>query len=214
MGLVERLHRTITNSMLSLKQANLKLSQITTMVKGMQCMLNKRPMSGMEKEQIEEVEFVTPNMLLTGWDLNMCPNYIVPKVPKHLIQARQDIVHFTRHMKTLYQRVWSRFISTYVDSLNLYKKKNQVNNIIKQGDFVIYSALNKEMSPVNVFQICKVLETIKGRDGQIRSLRVKRIKEGKIREFTRNIRRFALLEIPKNSCETVPTLCQNHHDPI
>ena len=165
--------------MLSLKQANLKLSQITTLVKGMQCTMKKRPLSGMEKEQIEEVEFVTPNMLLTGWDLNMCPNYTVPKVPKHLIQARADIVHFTRHMKSLYQRVWSKFISTYVDSLNLYKIKNQVSSIIKQGDFVIYSALNKEMSPVNVFQVCQVLEAIKGRDGQIRTLKVKRIKGAK-----------------------------------
>ena len=174
MGLVERLHKTITSSMLSLKQANLKLSQITTLVKGLQCMMNKRPLSGMEKEQIDEVEFVTPNMLLTGWDLNMCPNYTVPKVPKHLIQARADIVHFTRHMKSLYQRVWSKFISTYVDSLNLYKKKNQVSSIIKQGGFVIYSTLNKEMSPVNVFQVCQVLEAIKGRDGQIRTMKVKR----------------------------------------
>ena len=44
MGLVERLHKTITHSMLSLKQANLRLSQITTIVKGLQCMLNKRPL--------------------------------------------------------------------------------------------------------------------------------------------------------------------------
>ena len=199
MGLVERLHKTITSSMLSLKQANLKLSQITTLVKGLQCMMNKRPLSGMEKEQIDEVEFVTPNMLLTGWDLNMCPNYTVPNVPKHLIQARADIVHFTRHMKSVYQRVWQKFISTYVDSLNLYKKKNQESSIIKQGDLVIYSALNKEMSPVNVFQVCQVLEAIKGRDGEIRSLRVKRIKGGQIKEFTRDIRRFALLEISTNS---------------
>ena len=35
MGLVERMHRTINHSMLSLKQANLRLSQITTLVKGL-----------------------------------------------------------------------------------------------------------------------------------------------------------------------------------
>ena len=69
MGLIERMHRIISHSMLSLKQADLRVSQVTTLIKGMQCMLNKRPLCGMTKENTEEVEFVTPNMLLTGYDL-------------------------------------------------------------------------------------------------------------------------------------------------
>ena len=60
----------------------------------------------------------------------------------------------------------------------MYKRKNQQSADIKAGDFVIYSGLNKEISPINVYQICRVIETIKGRDGdqQIRSLKVQMIK--------------------------------------
>ena len=160
-------------------------------------MVNKRPLSGMEKEGTEEIEFVTPNMLLTGYDLNMCPNYTLPKVGRRLIQSRQDIIHFTRQMKSIYARVWGKFIMSYVENLNVYKKKNQTANEIKPGDYVIYSAMNKEMNPINVYQICRVLQILKGRngDGQIRSLRVKMIQGGKPKEFTRNIRRFSLLEL-------------------
>ena len=180
-GLVERLHRTITHSMLSLKQANLRLSQITTLVKGLQCMLNKRPLAGVQKEGLEEIEFMTPNMLLTPYDLNVSPSFSLPKVPHRLIQSRADIVKYSKHMKSLYSRIWGKFILTYVEDLNLYKKKNQSSRQIVVGDYVIYSGLNKELSPINVYQIGKVVKVIKGRDGdnEIRSLQVNIIKGGK-----------------------------------
>ena len=196
-GLVERMHRTISQSMLTLKQANLRLSQFTTIVKGLQAMLNKRPLGGMNNEVTDEIEFVTPSMLLTGYDINVCPNYTLPKVEKRMIQSRSDIIAYSKHMKALYSRIWGKFILSYVENLNNYKRKNQTTPKIKIGDYVIYSGLNKEMSPINRFQICKVLKVLKGRNGddEIRSLKVQMIKGGSIKEFTRNIRRFCLLEL-------------------
>ena len=78
----------------------------------------------------------------------------------------------------------------------LIQEKDQHEANIKVGDFVICSDLNKEMSPINVYQICKVTEVIKGRNGdqQTRSLKVQMVKGGKIKEFTRNVRRFCRLE--------------------
>ena len=203
-GLIERMHRTISSSMLTLKQANLRLSQITTLVKGMQCMLNKRPLCGMNKENTEEIEFVTPNHLLTGYDLKTCPNYALPVGKQRQIQNRMDIVRYSKHMKSVYTRVWGKFIMTYVEDLNIYKRRNQTASTIKIGDHVIYSGKNQEMSPLNVYQICKVEEVILGRngDGQIRSLKVKMIKGGKIKTFTRDIRRFSVLEL--DNAESVP----------
>ena len=106
-----------------------------------------------------------------------------------------DIVAYSRHMKALYSRIWGKFILSYVENLNNYKRKNQSAPNIKVGDYVIYSGLNKEMSPINKFQICKVLDVLKGRNGDdvIRSLKVQMVKGGSIKEFTRNIRRFSLL---------------------
>ena len=203
-GLIERMHRTISSSMLTLKQANLRLSQITTLVKGMQCMLNKRPLCGMNKENTEEIEFVTPNHLLTGYDLKTCPNYALPVGKQTQIQSRMAIVRYSKHIKSVYSRVWGKFIMTYVEDLNICKRRNQTTSTIKIGDHVIYSGKNQEMSPLNVYQICKVEEVILGRngDGQIRSLKVKMIKGGKIKTFTRDIRRFSVLEL--NNAESVP----------
>ena len=123
-GLVERMHRTISQSMLTLKQANLRLSQFTTIVKGLQAMLNKRPLGGMNNEVTDEIEFVTPSMLLTGYDINVCPNYTLPKVEKRMIQSRSDIVAYSKHMKALYSRIWGKFILSYKENLNNYKRKN------------------------------------------------------------------------------------------
>ena len=211
MGLVERMHKTITHSMLSLKQADLRLSQVTTLIKGLQCMVNKRPLCGMNQEGTEAVDFSTPNMLLTGYDLNVCPSYSLPKCGPKLIQSREDIIQYSKHMKAVYSRVWGKFILSYVEDLNLYKKKNQQSRPIKVGDYVIYSGMNKEMSPINVYQICRVLQVIQGRDGdqQIRSLKVKMIKGGKFKEFTRNVRRFSLLELD----ETKPPTKDSNESP-
>ena len=76
---------TISQSMLTLKQANLRLSQFTTIVKGLQAMLNKRPLGGMNNESTDEIEFVTPSMLLTRYDINVCPKYSLTKVKKRII---------------------------------------------------------------------------------------------------------------------------------
>ena len=183
--------------MLSLKQANLRLSQITTIVKGLQCMLNKRPLCNMDKDQVDEIEFVTPNMLLTGYDLNVCPNFTVPKVAPRFVQSRKDIIRYSKHMNAVYSRTWGKFILNYVENLNIYKTKYFTNRKIKEGDYVLYSGLNKEMSPINKFQICRVKQVILGRDGdnEARSLKVQMVKGGKIKEFTRNVRRFSLLEL-------------------
>ena len=80
-------------------------------------------------------------------------------------------------MKAMYSRIWGKFILSYVENFNNYKRTNQSAPNIKVGDYVIYGGLNKEMSPINKFQICKVLEVLKGRNGddEIRSLKVQMI---------------------------------------
>ena len=205
MGLIERMHKTITHSMLSLKQANLRLTQIQTIVKGLQCMLNKRPLCNMDKDQVDEIEFVTLNMLLTGYDLNVCPTFAVPKVGPRFVQSRKDIIRYSKHMNVVYSRTWGKFILTYVENLNIYKRKYFTNRKITEGDYVLYSGLNKEMAPINQYQICRVKQVIFGRDGdnEARSLKVDMIKGGKPKEFTRNVRRFSLLEI--EDLKGVPT---------
>ena len=110
MGLVERMHKTITHSMLSLKQADLKLSQIATLVKGLQCMVNKRPLCGMAQENTDEIDFATPQTLLTGYDLSTCPSYTLPKRRAISIQSRDDVIKHSKHMKSVYSRIWGRFI--------------------------------------------------------------------------------------------------------
>ena len=100
-------------------------------------------------------------------------------------------------MKAIHTRAWGKFILSYVENLNVFKKRYQKSILITKGDFVLYSGMNREMCPVNTYIICKVKEVIQGRDGdnEPRSLKVELIKGGKSKIFTRSIRRFSLLEL-------------------
>ena len=191
MGLAERLNRTITHSMLSLRQLDLKLSMVETVIKGLQCTLNKRALC------IIDDEIITPNSLLTGHDINITPTYQLSKEHARLINSREDVVQHSKHMKQIQARIWSKFILSYVENLNLYKKKHAKSRQIVAGDYVLYSGINKKMSPINTYNICQVLDIIHGRNGdkEIRSLKVKLIHGGKEKIFTRNVRRFSLLEL-------------------
>ena len=51
------------------------------------------------------------------------------------------------------------------------------------------------MTHINSYIICQVKETLCSRDGTVRSLKVNIVFGGKQKEFTRDIRRFSLLEI-------------------
>ena len=123
---------------------------------------------------------------------------------KKFINTRADIQAQTKKMKTLNSRVWSKFILTYVEGLNCYKKKYAKARDIKEGDYVLYFGYNRELSPIDTYMICKVLEPKRGRDGdtEIRSLKVKLIKGGKPAVFVRPIRRFSLLELDGIKDET------------
>ena len=113
------------------------------------------------------------------------------------MQSKADIIRYSKHMKAIHARAWGKFILNYVENLNLYKTKGPKAKEISLEDHVLYSGLNKEMAPVNTYQVCKVKEIIHGRDAdnQPRSLKVELLKGGKPKIFTRNLRRFALLEV-------------------
>lgn len=111
---VERLQKVITYSMLSLRQADLSLSHIITVVKGLQRVLNIRPL------YCSDMEVVTPNYLLTGYDIDINPSFTLPKVNPRLIQSRGDIIRRTKQTKSILARCWSKFILSYVEGLYVY----------------------------------------------------------------------------------------------
>ena len=69
-------------------------------------MVNKRPLCGENQENTDETEFATPQMLLTGYDLNTCPSYTLPKGIVNLIQTREEVIRYSRHTYAVYSRVW------------------------------------------------------------------------------------------------------------
>ena len=55
-------------------------------------------------------------------------------------------------MKSILTRCCSKFILSYVEGLNVFKKKYQKTREIKVGDYVLYSSINKESkTPMNSY---------------------------------------------------------------
>lgn len=119
--------------MFSPKQADLKLSKISMLVKGSQCIVNGLPLCGMAQKNTDEIDFVPPQMFLTEYDLDTCPSYTLPKVRANLIQSREDIMKYSMYMKSVYSIVWGKFILNHVEDLNSHKNKSRICGVLSQS---------------------------------------------------------------------------------
>lgn len=92
------------------------------------------------------------------------PNYDVQKCKLKLIQSTSDIIQYSTHIKTIYSRIWVKFILIYSEQMNAYRNRNQTESGIKVGNYVTYTGINKVMGPINISLICQVIEMIRGRN--------------------------------------------------
>ena len=64
-------------------------------------MIKKRPLSASHQEKVKEIKFVTPCLLLTGYALNIAPNYALPQVQPQKIQSKDQIKNYSKRMKRI-----------------------------------------------------------------------------------------------------------------
>ena len=123
-----------------------------------------------------------------------------PLSPNHLLLLRENcsmpwgIFHNSdtyrkhwRHVQHLSTQFWKRWIHEYLPELQRRQKWNNPVNNLKVGDLVL---MLNESSPRGSWPLGLVIETSIGRDGLVRSARIR----SKGSEFVRPVTKLVLLE--------------------
>ena len=174
-SLVERLNKVIVHSLLKLSESSLKLSQFRTLLSTNQAMLNKRSLGVLHENNPERWRIVTPHHLLTGYELEVSPNFLDNKIKApNTIQTKEEIRRHSKHLQALMSRSWNIFLKEYVSKLNTYKKQVDPHRRLKIGDIVLYSGRGERI-PIIQYVVCMITQIF----GNQRSLKVETIQDNK-----------------------------------
>ena len=127
----------------------------------------------------DDLSPLTPNhLLLLGGENNVPPG----------VFSQSDMLRKRwRHVQHLADQFWRRWLRTYLPELQRRIKRTRTSLNLRVGDVV---SILDEMTPRNLWPIARVTEVIHGRDGLVRTIKVKT----KWIELVWPITKLALLE--------------------
>ena len=145
-----------------------------------------------------EVEGIINGRPLTK--LSDSPDDLSPLTPNHLLLLRgennvppgvfsqSDMLRKRwRHVQNLADQFWRKWLRTYLPELQRRIKWTRTSPNLRVGDVVI---ILDEMTPRNLWPLARVTEVIHGRDGLVRTVKVRT----KRTELVRPITKVVLLE--------------------
>ena len=165
--------------------------ELQTVLYEIECILNSRPLCALHDDN-DLVEPLTPNHLLFG-----------RKLAQNNIQAPGSEVNLNLgpkrscYIESVVQQFWERWRREYVITLREWKHKyKQKNKLIPETDDVVL--VYEEKVPRQNWTLGRVINVIKGRDGEIRGAKVV---IGKTRAIVeRPINKLYPIEFAKENC--------------
>ena len=156
-GLVKRsLYKTIGNGFLSWKE-------LEEVILDVEVSLNNRPLSYVEDDV--QLPVLTPNTLLFG------RSNVLPETAPHRLDNK-DLRKRARHLKRCKEAVWKRWTGEYVKGLReRYHLKNPGKPCHPEvGEVVLIKSEDKNRGK---WKIGIVTDTIEGRDGVVRAVKLR-----------------------------------------
>ena len=162
-GIWERQIRSIRKIMFALsKEQTMNDDCLQTVLCEVEAIINSRPITGIPGES-DDPEALTPNhLLLLKGNVNLPPT-----ITGNLNQYAKRRWKQARYLADLFWRRWTR---EYLPQLQARQKWLQPRRNTQVGDLVLVVS---ETTPRNEWPLGKVVETIPGRDGLVRQVRVK-----------------------------------------
>ena len=162
-GAAERMIRTvrkILNSVINMQLLNDE--QLVTVVAEAEKVLNDRPLSYVS-DDVKSLDVLTPSKLLLLRS-NRC-------MPAGVFNKNENVaVRTWRHSQHLANVFWKRFINEYMLTLQVRSKWQRSSRNIREGDIVLVRVPNISRGQ---WPLGRVVEVSKGRDGLVRSLKVR-----------------------------------------
>ena len=177
-GVWERMIRSVRKHINAiLRNQILDDERLDTVFCEVEQVVNSRPLTHVSSNHKDENP-LTPNHLLL---LRGVPSVCTGPFTKDDVFGRR-----WRHVQFLADNFWRRWLKEYLPLLQLRQKWLQPKRDLKVGDMVIV----EETTPRKEWPLAKVIETHEGRDGRIRSVKIKT----KNSVLTRPIHKLCLLE--------------------
>lgn len=178
-GYWERLNRSLKEPLRKvLGKALLSYSELNTILTDIECALNQRPLAYSGSDPMNP-EPLTPAHLALGRPLASLPD--PPKASTIPIGTRY------RHLQRLLHHFWQRWTKEYLPLLTERKKWTTVQPVPDIGDVVLITEDN--VTRPN-WPLGRVIEQFRGKDGLVRTLRLKTAKG----TLDRPVQRLHLLE--------------------
>ena len=157
-GFWERIVRSIKTPLRKIAGgANLKESELITLLTSIEAVINSRPLTTLRGADSYRV--VTPAELLCGRPLQQVAAASTDFAPTKRIQ----------HLEEVQRQFWKQWQSCYLPTLQQRSKWNASTPGVKEGDIVL---LLKEQTKRHKWPLAKVIETLKGRDGLVRTVKL------------------------------------------
>ena len=158
-----------------LGKAKLNYTELYTILTDIESALNQRPFTYLEND-LNNLQAITPSHLAIGRTLK--------SVPSILSKVKLSRRYF--HLQLLLQHFWKRWSKEYLPSLAVRHKWHSAEAVPKMGDICL---ITEENTSRVTWPLGKIVETIPGKDGLIRTFELK-TKSGLL---TRPIQRLHLL---------------------
>ena len=180
----ERLNRSLKEPLRKiLGKALLTYTEMSTLLTDIECTLNQRPLTYMGSDPKNPTP-ITPAHLALGRSLE--------ELPTHRDDPTIKTTRRYRHLQSLLNQFWKRWSQEYVPTLITRKKWLQEKKVPVTGDVVL---ITEENTSRPKWQIARVLDGIKGKDGLVRTFRLKTSKG----IILRPVQRLHLLEPDETS---------------
>ena len=180
-GFWERIVRSIKTPLRKIAGgAKLKETELRTLLTKIEGVINSRPLTSLSSGDSHRV--ITPMDLLSGRPLQQ-QDAAAAAPSMDFVPTRR-----LQHLQEVQGQFWRQWRANYLPTLQQRPKWDSTKPEIKEGDIVL---LLKENEKRNKWPLAKVIETIKGRDGLVRTIRL--LCDGK--ELTRPCQLIVPLEV-------------------
>jgi len=177
-GVWERMIRTVRRVMFAVIHERLTDEILDTVLCEVESIVNSRPLTKLT-DSPEDAEPLTPNhLILLNGSCQPAPGSFRPE---DVFRKRW------RHVQVIAENFWKKFVKFYLPELQRRVKWTDVNPNLKPGDLVM---LMDVLTPRNLWPIGLVQSVDVGRDGLVRSVKVK-TKDG---VYARPVVKIVLLE--------------------
>lgn len=175
-GMYERLIGVVKMSLKKvLHRALINLSEMQTLVKEIQAVVNDRPITFISHD-VNDPEPLTPSKLLYGYDVSALPHPVVD--PEELddedFNDHDQLNKVMKRRSLLFHHFVQRFKNEYLASLrerHAYqsKKRESREEVVKIGDAVL---IHDEKVPRSSWKLAIIKGLLRGRDGKVRAAEI------------------------------------------